>query len=147
MLFLSCSKKLWFDFIIFYKCLIWIEWEFTVMNWMTWITVIKIKMIFLVIIMFFEEKIISWFIVISFEKSLNIIWFLLKISLKILLRILLLFIWILQSKIITTVLIKILIILSSFFFSCLNSRQLFSLFKICHNLSVWVMTFWMMKYS
>ena len=108
-----CFKRLWFDFIFFfYRCLIQIKWVFAVFNWMIWIIIIKTKMIFSVIIMFFDEKTVFWPTAILSERSLKItwiMWFSLRVLLRALMRISL-FALILQSEIITitTTLIKVL---------------------------------------
>jgi len=89
---------------------------------LSWKIAFKTKIVFSVIIMFADEKIEFWSILILSEWLLNVTWFLLKISLRVLMRALVktssLFILILQSEIVVTMLIKILIVLLNlnFFF-------------------------------
>ena len=81
---------------------------------------IKTKIVFFVIIMFADKKTEFWLIIISSKRWLNITWFLLlKISwvlLRILIKVLSIFILILWSEIVTIMLIKILVMLLNFIF-------------------------------
>ena len=112
--------KLWFDFIILYKCLIEIKKEFTAFSWMTWKTAFKTKIVFFVIIIFTDRKTEFWSILILSEWLLNVIWFSLKILLKILIKILMrassVFVLILWLKIVTTTLIKVFVMLLNLIF-------------------------------